>query len=131
MSHFSTLKTSFVSKDHLKKALQDVRNEFGLGPVRENSAVGGFGGASSLAEIVVATRNKGYDIGFRREKGVYGLVADWFGIKDINEEQLASRLARQYAYHAVKEKLDEKGFTLVEEEIMKEDTIHLRVRRAV
>jgi len=131
MSHFSTIKTTFVSKDHLKKALQDVTNEFGLGNIRENAMVGGYGGSATRADIVAGTRNKGYDIGFRSENGAYGLVADWYGIKDIDKDSLTNRLSQRYAYHAVKEKLEEKGFSFVEEEVTEENTIHLRVRRAV
>ena len=131
MSHFTTIKTSFVSKEHLRKALADVSAEFGLTNIRENSQVRGFGRSVTNAELVVSTRNQGYDIGFRSENGVYALIADWYGIKDLARDMLTSRLSQRYAYHAVKEKLDGKGFAVVEEEVGEEKTIHLRVRRAV
>jgi hypothetical protein len=85
MLHFSTIKTEFVSKAHLKQALSDVQSEFGLGEVRENVRVSGFGGQSTEAELVASTRNRG-DVGFRREGDAHGLVADWYGLRDIAGE---------------------------------------------
>jgi hypothetical protein len=131
VSHFTTIKTQFVSRDHLKQALEDVREEFGLGEVRYDAVVNGFGGGTTPAELVVSTRNRGYDIGFRKEGETYGLVADWYGIRDVEQEQLKSRLGQRYAYQVVREKLDQQGFSLIEEEVQENRAIHLTVRRAV
>ena len=131
MSHFSTIKTAFVSKPHLMQAVRDVQAEFGLGEVRENATVRGFGGQSTQAEVVVSTRNQGYDLGFRREGEAYVLVADWYGLRDIKREELLSRVQQRYAYRVVREQLDQKGFALVEEEVREDRTIHLVLRRTV
>ena len=130
MSHFTTIKTQFVSKEYLEQALADVREEFGFGEVRLNSNVSGYGGGTTQAELVVATRNQGYDIGFRQKGKNYELVADWYGINDIKQEQLTSRLNQRYAYNTVKDQLDQQGFSLVEEELQENKTIHLTLRRA-
>mgnify|MGYP001568090472 CR=1 FL=1 len=131
MSHFSTIKTAIVSKPHLLAALKDVQAEFSLGEARESLPVRGFGGQTTLAEVVVSTRNQGYDIGFRREGDSYVLVADWYGLRDIKQEELLSRVQQRYAYHVVREQLDQQGFALVEEEVREDRTIHLVLRRAV
>jgi len=131
MSHFTTIKTQFVSREHLKQALEDVGEEFGLGAVQYDAVVNGYGGGTMSAELVVSTRNRGYDIGFRKEGETYGLVADWWGIKDIKQEQLKSRLSQRYAYHAVKDRLDRQGFATVEEKVKQDQTIHLTLRRAL
>ena len=131
MSHFTTIKTQFVSKEHLKQALGDVEEEFGLGEVQYDAVVNGYSGGTTPAELVVSTRNQGYDIGFRKDGETYGLVADWYGIRDIQQEQLQSRLGQRYAYHVVKEKLDQQGFAMVEEEVKEDQTIHLTLRRAL
>lgn len=131
MSHFTTIKTAIVSKSHLLQALQDVLADFGLGEVRENATVRGYGGQSTQAEVVVSTRNRGYDLGFRREGEAYVLVADWYGLRDVKQDELLSRVQQRYAYHVVREQLDQKGFALVEEEVRPDQTIHLVLRRAV
>ena len=129
MSHFTTLKTQFVAKAPLLAALADVAAEFGLGRVRENAVVSGYSGNTTPAEIVVATRNHNYDLGFRRAGETYELVADWWGIKDIQKEALTQRLQQRYAYHTVREQLDQNRFTLVEEKVEANQTIRLVVRR--
>ena len=131
MSHFTTIKTAFVAVSHLKQALQDIRAEFGLGEIRENATVRGFGRQSTPAELAVTTRHQGYDIGFRREGDTYALVADWYGLRDISKDQLLARLQQRYAYHAVREQLDQQGFALVEEEVREDRSIHLVLRRAL
>ena len=131
MSHFTTIKTAFVAVSHLRQALKDIREEFGLGEARENATVGGFGGQSTPADLVVATRHQGYDIEFRRDGKIYALVADWYGLRDINKDQLLARLQQRYAYHAVRAQLDQQGFALVEEEVREDQTIHLVLRRTV
>ncbi len=131
MSHFTTIKTQFVAAEPLKQALADLRAEFNLGEIRENAAVSGYQGNITRADLVVSTHNQGYDLGFRKQGETYELVADWYGIRDIQQAQLAARLAQRYAYHAVKEKLDQQGFALVEEEVKQDKTIHLVLRRTV
>lgn len=131
MSHFTTLKTRFVVAEPLKKALADVRAEFNLGEVRQNAAVSGYRGNTTTADLIVSTRNPGYDLGFRKQGETYELVADWYGIKDINQGALTARLTQRYAYHTVKEKLDQQGFSLVEEEVAQDKSIHLVLRRTV
>lgn len=129
MSHFTTIKTKFVALEPLKQALADVSAQFGLGQIRENSVVSGFSGNTTRAELVVSTRNRGYDIGFRKEGDTYSLVADWFGIRDIQKDELIAQLSQRYAYHVVRAKLQQSGFSLVEETEQQDRTIHLVLRR--
>jgi hypothetical protein len=131
MSHFTTIKTQFVVKAHLQTTLAEVRAEFGLGDVRENAVVHGYSGNTTRADLVVSTRNAGYDLGFRKQGDTYELVADWFGIRDIKQEQLVAKLQQRYAYHGIREKLDQQGFSLVEETVQQDTTIHLTLRRTV
>ena len=131
MSHFTTIKTQFVLPEPLKKALADVRAEFNLGEVRTNALVSGYHGNTTRANLVVSTRNQGYDLGFRKQGETYELVADWYGIKDINQGALTARLTQRYAYHTVRARLDEQGFSLVEEAVEQDKTIHLVLRRTV
>jgi hypothetical protein len=131
MSHFTTIKTQFVVIGPLKKAITDVQAEFNLGEIRENATVSGYPPGTTRADLVVATRNKGYDLGFRKQGETYDLVADWYGIRDIQQGALTDRLTQRYAYHTVKEKLDQEGFSLVEEEVKQDKSIHLVLRRAV
>ena len=130
MSHFTTIKTQFTDAGPLEKALADVAARFGFSAVRRNTSVSGWLGNTTTAELVVSTRNKGYDLGFKQEAGHYALVGDWYGIKDINQDTLTQALAQRYAYHATVQKLfEEQGFSIVEEEQQETGAINLIIRR--
>jgi hypothetical protein len=132
MSHFTTIKTTFTDAGPLEKALADVATQFGLSTVRKNAIVSGWQGITTTAELVVSTRNKGYDLGFKQEAGHYALVGDWYGIKDIKQDALTQALTQRYAYHATVQKLvEEQGFSLVEEDQQETGAIHLVLRRSV
>jgi len=131
MSHSTTIKTKLVAKEPLQQALADVSSQFGLGTVQENAVVHGYGGNTTRADLVVTTRNRGYDIGFKKSGDTYDLVADWWGIKNIDQKALTQRLQQRYAYHAVKSQLDQQRFNVVEETVEADQTVRLVVRRVV
>ncbi len=127
MSHFTTVKTRIVSRVHLKKALDDMQIAYQEGQV----SVRGYGGQTTSVEIKVPTKNHGYDLGFRKQSDTYELVADWYGIKDINQDTLLQQLNQRYAYNVAKDQLESQDFTIVEETIEQDQTIHISVRRMV
>ena len=127
MSHFTTVQTQIVLKEFLKKALEDL----GMRCEEGNVEVRGYGGARTPVEIRVPTRNQGYDLGFRKQGENYELVADWWGIRDIKREEFVPRLTQRYAYHAAKDRLEQQDFTIVEEEVQQDQTIHITVRRMI
>jgi hypothetical protein len=136
MSHFTRVRTQMVDAEFLKAALRDLGyepREATEGNERAAS-VRGFGGSREQADIKVATRNKGFDIGFKKSQepgGRYELVADWWGIHDVKQDELVAQLTQRYAYHAAKAKLAEQGFSLVQEEQQVGGRIHLVLRRMV
>jgi len=127
MSHFSTIQTKIVVKDYLKKALTDLKFNWEEGDVE----VRGYQGNRTKAEIQIETGNPGFDIGFRKQGQNYEVVADWWGIKNIKQEEFVQNVNQRYAYHAVKDQLEQQDFTFVEEEVQADNTIHLTVRRMI
>lgn len=125
MSHFTQLKTRMVEREHLLQALQDLGYQYQQGQLD----VYGFAGQHVPVEIKVPTGNRGYDIGFRQAGGFYEIVADWWGIRDIDQEQFRQQLMQRYAYHAARAKLEQQGFTLAGEEVGEDGQIHLVLRR--
>jgi hypothetical protein len=131
MSHFTTLKTQFVAAEPLTLALADVRAQFGLGEIRLNELIRGWSGNTVRGDLVLATRNSGYDVGFVKEGETYNLKGDQFGLHDFKLEQLQDALKQRYAYHATLQQLQKDGFTPVEETNQADRTIHLVLRRTV
>jgi hypothetical protein len=112
-------------KEYLTQALQ----ELGYHPEEGHVEIRGFGGQRTPVEIKIPTRNRGYDIGFRKEKDGYEVVADWWGIRDIKRTPFVAAVTQRYAYHAARAKLEEQGFSLVTEEKQTDGQIHLVLRR--
>lgn len=126
MSHFTKIKTRLIKKEHLIKALQDLGHNVTDGKVQ----IRGYEGQKTDVDIMIPTGNEGYEIGFKKEGDSYNLVADWWGIENITPEDLLKQVQQKYAYHAVRERMEEQGFELIEEENEEDNTIHLTLRRA-
>jgi len=112
MSHFTRMKTQVMEKEYLLRALTDLGYACQEGQVE----IRGYGGNRTCVDIKVATKNPGYDIGFRKAGNAYEIVADWWGIRDINQARLLQQVTQRYAYHAARAKLEEQGFALVNQE---------------
>ena len=127
MSHFTSIKTQIVEKEYLKQSLADLKMTYCEGNVK----IRGYQGIATNVEIKIPTNNSGYDIGFRKSGNAYEVVADWWGIRDINQQQFVQKVYQRYAYHAAKAKLEEQGFSLISEEVQEGERIHLVLRRTV
>lgn len=125
MSHFTKVKTQMVEREFLIRSLRDLGYSCEVGDVR----IKGFQGKQSKAEIKVPTNDRGFDIGFRKAGNAYEIVADWWGIRDIQKDEFLQKVTQRYAYHATREKLEEQGFTLVTEAAEADGKIHLVLRR--
>ena len=133
MSHYTTLRTAFVSAEHLALALGDL----GFNAVETHELaqplVGWKGDRRvNKAEIIVRREHVGpasNDIGFaRRADGRFeALISDWD--RRRYGKRWLGRLAQRYAYRVSREALARQGFDLVDEEVDAENRIHLCVRR--
>jgi hypothetical protein len=124
MSHFTVVRTRMVELEFLKRALTDLGYQFEEGEV----SIRGFMGRKTSAQLRVAGSNWGYDIGFRKSSNGYEVVADWWGVKGVQQQEFVQQISQRYAYHAAREKLEQQGFSIVSEELVK-GRIHLRLRR--
>lgn len=120
MSHFSRIQTQFKETKYLLQALKDLGFTYDEG----DQQVIGFGGQKTPVDIRVPLKLS-YDIGFRKSGGKYEIVADWFGVRGINQKDFTQKLMQRYAYHATRDKMQQQGFDMVEEKV--EDTGQIRI----
>lgn len=128
MSHFSRIKTQMVEKEYLLQALKDSGYAYEVG---ENLKIRGYGWQKTPIAIRVSTKSGSYDIGFRKNGRSYECVADWWGIRGMNQQKFLQQITQRYAYHAARVRLEAQGFSLVSEEVQEGNRIHLRLRRMV
>ncbi|MCT0198265.1 DUF1257 domain-containing protein [Synechococcus sp. CS-1325] len=127
MSHFTTIRTRLMEASYLHMALVDLGHTVQHGPVTVN----GYQGNTTTADLKIITSNSSYDIGFQNTTAGFELVADWWGIRGIEQTSFLRQLHQRYAYHAAQEALIAEGFSLVEEEQQQDGTLHLVLRRSV
>lgn len=128
MSHFTSIKTKMADKVLLLKALDDMAYPYEEGKGK-GLQVRGWRGNTLTADVVLASKTSGYDIGFVKRGDNYEAVADWSMIRE-DWNQFLGKLNQRYAYHATCDKLAEQGFTLAEES-QEDGRIHLVARRVV
>lgn len=120
MSHLTRIKTQMAEKEYLTQALEDLDYAW-----EEDNARLGFGGQ----RMDIKVKSRGRSIRFRKAGNTYEVVADWWGVRGINRAQFLQQVTQRYAYHAARAKLEEQGFTLVNEEVQEGERIHLVLRR--
>lgn len=120
MSHFSRIQTKIIEKEFALMAIKDLGFTFEEG----EQEVKGFGGQKSPVDIRIKLPLS-YDIGLRKKGSTYEIVADWFGVRGINQADFTQKLMQRYAYHASRAKLEQQGFSMVEEKV--EDTGQIRI----
>lgn len=124
MSHFTRIQTQISEKTHLLQALNDLGFQFEDNP----QILRGYRGQKTKVDIRVKLENS-YDIGFHEVGNVFEAVADWSRVRGVEQEKFINQVSQRYAYHATKAKLEEQGFTLVEEQTTNSGQIHLVLRR--
>ena len=131
MSHFVTIRTELREREHLIAALR----EFGL-PLDEGDGaalpVHGDQRRAEEAEIVVHA-GPGVDIGFRRGRDGYEVVADWYRVEQrtrLQRKDFLAELNRRYALSVVRAQAREQNLLLEEETLPNGDVVVTLSERA-
>jgi hypothetical protein len=111
-------------KKFVLMALQDLGFSFEEG----EQQVRGFSGQAMQVDIRVPLKLS-YDIGLRKNGKSYEIIADWFGVRGVNQKDFSQKLMQRYAYHATREKLEDQGFAMVEEKVEETGQIRIVLRR--
>ena len=112
MSHFSKIIVKIKEKSYLVEALKIL----GYNALVGNQLCRGYNGNKVSVDVLIK-RNNEYDIGFQKDKDSYVMIADWYGIKDINQVELTNNLTQMYSLLVTKSDLKQKGFSLSEEKL--------------
>ena len=136
MSHFSRIQTRISNKEYLKEALKKLNYS-----IRENSICKGYQGNTIHADIVIDLPNTNYNLAFVNNGKSFDLVADWYGISEMNSSSIISevnkeikkienKIKQEYAYNSTIEKLSEQGFS-IDEEARENGEIRIKLTRIV
>ena len=130
MSHVSIIPTLIVFVPYLIVALKDLGFAMVESRQRPHALRGLLQGddVERKAEIV-ATSSEEDKIGFvKNDQGTYDLLVPE-SLRDRYGAKWVQSLTQRYAYHVVKDQLENQDFTTVQEEVQPDKTIHLTLRR--
>ena len=136
MSHFSKIKTRITNKKYLVEALKKMNYE-----ILNQTKCRGYNGNTIDADIVIKVPETDYNIAFVKNNKNYDLVADWYGIKNVDSSKIVTeietnitiienKINQQYAYNNTIEKLKDKGFS-IDEEITENGEIRIKLSRII
>jgi hypothetical protein len=120
------LQTKLRDGDLVEQALRELGHKF----TRKGEKIQGYLGRTTTAEFRIATESASYDVGLVKSKDGYEVIADWFGVRGINQKQFLRDLTRAYSIIATKKSLAAQGFSFVSE-TNKDGQVTLVLRREV
>ena len=123
MSHFTTIKTKCTDQDLLVKSIQQIGYVAKIGKFNCR----GYQGNKTTVDILISLKG-GYDIGFVYKDNNYEMVADWWGINEIDETEFVQSLNQQYSIFSTTQELQNKGFSL-DQETLSNGTVRLVARK--
>lgn len=129
MSHLSKIRTVLTDLRWLKLALADLQCTYDEGALfvkrgQEQMPV-------SLKIVQSPQVAISGELGFKSREEELESVADWHGRDGVVNKKFLDTVTQRYAYHAIREKMEEQGFRLDEERLEKNGReIHLVLRRS-
>lgn len=124
-----------MSVKHLVEALRDLGFQQ-VETLEDAQHLYGYHGdvRPQTAEVIIRRQFVGTasnDIGFKRgADGTFDAIISEFDSRRFGEAWLA-QLSQRYAYRVVKEQLETQDFSVLEETVEQDQTVHLFVRRMV
>ena len=124
MSHFTTVKTKFTDQNTLVESLKELGyNQVQVGQFQCR----GYQGNQTTVDILIQLQS-GYDIGFVNRNNSYEMIADWYGIHGISQNELSQKLNQKYSILSTRQELKKKGFSL-KEKTLSNGTVRLVARK--
>ena len=123
MSHITVMKTAFADRELLFRALADLGYE-----IEEGEDLCISNGEKSVRVDFLVRIPYTEPVGFRKGKNGWQLTADWFRV-NVDRKKFTNRLKQQYAYLAVMQSLENRGFLITEETRDEKQQIHIVLRR--
>lgn len=125
MSHLTVVQTQWKEEKYVRMSLDRMGFKYVVGPGLKVKA---FGGREVPVDILVKLPMS-YDIGLRKVGGAYEIVADWTFTRGINQKSFMEQMNLNYGKFTALDKMQEKGFNLVEEKVEEGGQIRILLRR--
>lgn len=135
MSHITKAKSKIKNLTLLKQALKDLGMNFEEATEENQLSVKAWNKEKETENIIMSIDTGcSYNAGvvYNTEEETYEFVADWWGIEtytEVTQEDFINKITQKYAYNNIMEKVKEKGYQLVNEEVDDKNQIRVVVRK--
>jgi len=131
MSHFTRVKTKINDLVRLKQVLQELDYTFLEAGQNSSLAIKGWDKLTQDVQLEIKT-GCSYSVGVILNENNLEFVADWWGLETytgVTQEDFINKITRKYAYSTVMDKIKEKGYSIVTEEIDDKQNIRILLRK--
>ena len=108
MSHFTKLDKSNIVDP---KAFIAAAKELGFTTIKENATMNGYMGRTMKADIVAQQPGGRYDVGLVKNGSKYDLIADWWGVGNLQGTSGSDAFLRLTTKHTLINRYRMQGFT--------------------
>lgn len=134
MSHFTKVKTEIKSLTYLKQALEALGYSYTEGSIENPITIKGYEGETTDVLLEIKT-GCSYSVGvIKNSNNQYELISDWWGLETnlgVKQDAYVDTLMKQYAYNTVLDKIKDKGYSVVSEQVDNNNQIKMVVRKWV
>lgn len=131
MSHFTRVKTKINDLVRLKQVLKELDYDFLEAGNNSSLVIKGWDKLTQNVQLEIKT-GCSYSVGIILNENNFEFVADWWGLETytgITQEDFINKITRKYAYDTVMDKIKEKGYSVVTEEIDDKQNIRILLRK--
>ncbi len=133
MSHLTKVKSKIKNLNMLKQSLNEIKMKFVESNIHNKLKIKAWNKKNEDILLEIKT-GCSYSVGvvLNEENNTYEFVADWWGVETytgIIKEDFVNKITQKYAYNNVMDKIKDKGYELVTEEIDENKNIRIVLRR--
>jgi len=131
MSHFTKVKTKINDLVRLKQVLSELNYSFLEAAENTSLLIKGWDKTTEKVQLEIKT-GCSYNVGVVVNQNQLEFVADWWGLETftgVTQEDFISKITQKYAYSTVMDKIKDKGYTIITEDIDNKQNIRILLRK--
>jgi hypothetical protein len=131
VSHFTKVKTKIKSLARLKQVLKDLNYNYNEAEEQTALRIKGWNETEEQVLLEIETGCQ-YNVGVVLEEDTCQFVADWWGVETytgVTQQDFIDKIMQKYAYNTVLDKITQKGYNIVTEEVDDKQNIRILIRK--
>lgn len=135
MSHITKVKSKITDLTILKKSLADLKIQYTEITEENKIEIKSWDKKNITSDIKLEIKTgSSYNVGviFNDKTKTCEFIADWWGVEShsgINTDDFINKISQRYAYNNVMDKIKDKGYQIVNEEVDNKQNIRIVLRK--